>query len=84
MPTTSRAVRQLSDQNSIGTILGASSSDPIGFYGLTTGVAQASIIGANTLSTAVSSNSPFGFGDATTASTIVAAINQLKTLGLIL
>lgn len=46
MATTSRAVRQLSDQNSIGTILGASSTDVIGFYGLTTGVAQIAIGGS--------------------------------------
>lgn len=33
--------RQLSDQNPIGTILGASATDVIGFFGLTQGVAQA-------------------------------------------
>lgn len=36
MATTSAAVRQLSDQNSQGTQLGAATSDPIGFYGVTT------------------------------------------------
>jgi hypothetical protein len=40
MTTTSKAPRQLSDQNSQGTILGASTSDAIGFYGLSTGVAK--------------------------------------------
>lgn len=55
MPTTSRAVRQLSDANAIGTILGASSSDGIGFYGLTTGVAQIAIGGSLTTGTFVSS-----------------------------
>lgn len=55
MPTTSRAVRQLSDQNSIGTILGTSSTDVIGFYGLTTGVAQIAIGGSLTTGTFVSS-----------------------------
>lgn len=38
--TSSVAVRQLSDQNSVGTILGGSASDLIGFYGLTGGVAK--------------------------------------------
>ena len=33
--TNSAAVRQLSDQNSQGTVLGASSTDLIGFYGVT-------------------------------------------------
>lgn len=41
MPLTSSvAVRQLSDQNGVGTVLGASSSDLIGFYGVTAGVAK--------------------------------------------
>lgn len=83
MATTSAAQRQLSDGNSQGTNLGQSATDLIGFYGVTTAVAKATIIGSNTLSTAVSSNNAFGFGDATTASTIVAVIKQLKTLGLI-
>lgn len=43
MPTsTSTAVRQLSDGNTVGTVLGRSASDLIGFYGLTAGVAQPS------------------------------------------
>ena len=81
--TQSAAPRQLSDGNSQGTILGQSSTDLIGFYGISTAVAQASIIGSNTLSTVVSSTGSWGFGDATTASTLVAIANQLKTLGLI-
>ena len=40
MPVTSTAFRQLSDGNSVGTILGISSSDLIGFYGVTTAVAK--------------------------------------------
>lgn len=81
--SSSNAVRQLSDGNSQGTVLGQSSTDLIGFYGVTTPVARATIVGSNTLSTAVSSTGAFGFGDATTASTIVAVINQLKTMGLV-
>lgn len=38
--SSSNAVRQLSDGNSVGTILGQSASDPIGFYGLTAGVTK--------------------------------------------
>lgn len=83
--TTTKAPKQLSDGNSQGTLMGQSATDKIGFYANSTSsaVAQATIIGSNTLSTTVSSTGAFGFGDATTASTIVAAINQLKTLGLI-
>ena len=44
MPTTSTAFRQLSDFNSVGTILGISSSDLIGFYGVTSAAAKAGTI----------------------------------------
>ena len=40
MATTSSAQRQLSDGNTVGTILGQTVSDPIGFYGVTTAVTQ--------------------------------------------
>ena len=36
MATTSAAIRDLSDQNSQGTRLGVTSTDLIGFYGVTT------------------------------------------------
>ena len=41
--SSSNAVRQLSDGNSQGTVLGRSSTDLIGFYGVTTPVAQATV-----------------------------------------
>ena len=69
MPITSRAIRQLSDQNSIGTILGASSTDLIGFYGLTTGVAQVAVGGS------LSST-----GSMTMVSTIVNALVALNLI----
>jgi branched-subunit amino acid permease len=77
--SSSNAVRQLSDANSQGTILGQSATDLIGFYGATTGVARMTLA---TLSTAVSSTGAFGFGDAGTASSIVAALEQLRLMGL--
>ena len=40
MATTSSAMRDLSDQNSVGTRLGTTSSDLIGFYGVTTAVVR--------------------------------------------
>jgi hypothetical protein len=40
MTTTSKAPKQLSDKNSQGTVLGASTSDLIGFYGINPGVGQ--------------------------------------------
>lgn len=44
--SSSNAVKQLSDGNSIGTILGQSSTDLIGFYGVTQGVARANASGS--------------------------------------
>ena len=56
MPLTSSvAVRQLSDGNTIGTVLGQSSTDVIGFYGMTSGVAKIGIGGSLTTGTFVSS-----------------------------
>ena len=42
--SSSNAVRQLSDANSQGTVLGQSSADLIGFYGVATPVAKAGTI----------------------------------------
>jgi hypothetical protein len=80
--SSSNAARQLSDGNSQGTIFGQSGTDLIAFYG-STAVARATIVGSNTISTVVSSTGAFGFGDATTASTVIAVINQLKIMGII-
>ena len=46
MATTSAAIRELSDQNSQGTRLGATSTDLIGFYGVTTCVAKPTVTGS--------------------------------------
>src|SRR5229473_701858 len=68
-------VKQLSDQGSSGTILGASATDPIGFYGLATGVvqpsgnAQAAItrgLAAGSIITFASSQSPNTVAPSTT------------------
>ena len=44
--TNTAAAKQLSDQNSQGTILGASTTDKIGFYGVATPVAQQNASGS--------------------------------------
>ena len=67
MPVTSTAFRQLSDGNAVGTILGISTSDLIGFYGVTTAVARRSV-GGESLSSGAA------------ASTVIAA---LQSMGLI-
>jgi hypothetical protein len=64
------AIRQLSDGNDSGTLLGQSASDKIGFYGLATPIVQPSAIADAT--------------DAATAITKVnAVIAALESLGLI-
>jgi hypothetical protein len=80
--TQTAAIRDLSDQNSQGTRLGATSTDLICFYGATTALAQSTVV-IGTLSTTSSSTGAFGFGNSTTANSIVQAIQQLKLMGLI-
>lgn len=46
MATTSSAMKDLSDQNSIGTRLGTTSTDLICFYGTTTASAKLAITGS--------------------------------------
>lgn len=74
--TVSSAVKQLSDGNTNGTILGRSSTDLIGFYGLTQGVAQASGAaqaalvrgtGGGAIATAATSQSPAAVSPSTSA-----------------
>lgn len=67
MPVTSTAFRQLSDGNAVGTILGISSTDLIGFYGVTTAIARPGLGGLSLSSGAA-------------ASTAIAA---LQSLGLV-
>jgi len=80
--------RQLSDQNSLGTILGASPTDPIGFFGISPGVPQATPAG-NTHTPTVGStttvfvNTTFDGGVGTTAYTVGDLVAILKGLGLI-
>jgi hypothetical protein len=55
MATSSVAQRQLSDRNSQGTLLGASSTDLIGFYGVTSAVARQGLAGSSFASISQSS-----------------------------
>lgn len=80
--------RQLSDQNPLGTILGASATDNIGFYGLTQGVPQATPTGVSTGFTAgsgtgMTSTSTSTGGVGTTAYTYGDVIAILKGLNLL-
>jgi hypothetical protein len=46
MAMTSSALKDLSDQNSVGTRLGATSTELIGFYGVTTCVTRQTVTGS--------------------------------------
>ena len=59
MATTSTAFRQLSDGNLVGTLLGQSTTDLIGFYGVTTAVAQLNSNGLSFSSGALASSLAF-------------------------
>ena len=59
MATTSSAFRQLSDGNLVGTLLGISTTDLIGFYGVTTATAQPNSNGQSISSGALSSSLAF-------------------------
>ena len=63
----STALRQLSDGNSVGTVMGRSGNDPIAFYGATSGVTQWTL--STAASQSVSSNA--------VASTIAFALNRM-------
>lgn len=86
--STVAAIKQLSDQNSQGTALGAATTDKIGFFtNSTSGTsAQSTCVGAVTLAGAGSSfvaGSSFAFSSTTITAAILAAIGELKTKGLI-
>ncbi len=79
--STTQAIRQLSDQNSQGTALGASTTDKIGFFtNSTSGTsAQSTCVGSVTLAGATSSNangSSLSFSSLTVMNAILAAIGD--------
>jgi hypothetical protein len=57
--SSSTAFRQLSDGNTVGTVLGKSPTDLIGFYGVSSAVAQTTITGASMSSGALASSLAF-------------------------
>jgi hypothetical protein len=57
--SSSNAQRQLSDGNSQGTVLGQSTTDLLGFYGLSTAIAQGNVNGRSVSSGALASSIAF-------------------------
>lgn len=74
MPITSAAVRQLSDLNSQGTVLGINSSDLIGFYGVTPVARNSTTSGAMVTT----------FGDAIPAQTAVSTTRFMASTAAIM
>lgn len=70
-------VRQLSDLDSDGTVLGQSASDKIAFFGATPVVQQTHVAAVST--TAATTTSPWGFSTSTQADAIVSLVNQCRT-----
>ena len=94
MATTSAAVRQLSDGNAVGTVLGQGTSDLLRFYGVfanSSGIAQLSIIGSSLgVASTVAANATSGgsgttwaFTTSTQANMVISTMTQLWQLGLI-
>ncbi len=89
--TQTSSFRQLSDGNSVGTIFGISSTDVIGFYGVTTAVIKGTTVGAastqTTVSTSTGVNTGWAFASSTAINTfqsqVSSLITQLTNLGLI-
>lgn len=78
------AARQLSDKRTDGTLLGQSTADTIGFYGLATPIAQRSgagqaAVATSVITTAATSTTPYGYATTTQADAIAAQIVLLRT-----
>ncbi len=93
MATSSVAQRQLSDGNSQGNVLGQSSTDLIGFYGVTSAVPRVAVVGstlsaqAGALTTAAQSAggpvTTWGFQTSTQVAMVISTMTALWNMGLI-
>lgn len=82
-----QAPKQLSDQNSQGTQLGAAATDPIGFFGKTPAAQSTPAGNTHTVAagsvTSVFVNTTFDGSIGSTAYTVGDIVAALKTLGLL-
>lgn len=92
--SSSNAVRQLSDGNSLGTVFGQSSTDRIAFYGMaSTGVAvqNSTIVGLNYATTCAvlsqnattASVTTWGFASSTQANALIGLLDWAYRAGVI-
>ncbi len=80
------SVNQISNGNDDGTLLGQSSTDKLGFFGLTTPIVQPALTPCKTVASATSTT-PFGFVSAVDANNFIDMVysmfDKLVALGLI-
>lgn len=80
------AIRQLSDANTDGTVLGQSPTDKIGFYGSLAPAVRPSVSAYTTTTAAVSTSTNWGYTTSTQADAlntqVVALTAALRNLGL--
>lgn len=70
-------LRQLSDGNSDGTVMGQSATDKIAFYGGAPVAQRAANSLAAITTTAATTTTPWGFSTSTQANAIVSALNEV-------
>lgn len=68
----------VSQNSSGGTVMGDSATALIGFYGVTSPVAQASAI-TSPATTAATTSTPWGYSTSTQADALVTAVNSILT-----
>lgn len=78
------ASKQLSDARTDGVLVGQSTTDLVGFYGVTpvvqrSGSAQAAVA-TSTITTAATTTTPWGFATSTQADAIAAQVVLIRTL----
>lgn len=73
------ATKQLSDKDGAGTVLGQSTSDKIGFYGLATPIVQPSVTGIGTTTISqVGTTGKWAFATSTAAIAFVARVRSIQ------
>jgi hypothetical protein len=81
------SIRQLSDGDTDGTVLGQSSTDKLGFYGATVPVVRPSVSAYTTTTAAISTSTNWGYSTSTQADAIntqvVAITAALRNLGMV-
>jgi hypothetical protein len=79
-------IKQLSDRESDGTVLGQSSTDRIGFYGVTNPLARPTVAAYTTTTAAVSTSTNWGYTTSTQADAlntqVISITAALRNLGL--